>query len=44
VLDYAQESERAGRDRLRSKAVIIVQEGKQRAAKNKQVEAEQQLV
>jgi superfamily II DNA helicase RecQ len=44
VLDYAQESRRAGRDRLRSKAVIIVQEGKQQAAKDKQAEAEQQLV
>jgi superfamily II DNA helicase RecQ len=44
VLDYAQESGRAGRDRLRSKAVIIVQEGEQRAAKDKQAEAEQQLV
>jgi superfamily II DNA helicase RecQ len=44
VLDYAQESGRAGRDGLRSKAVIIVQEGEQRAAKDKQAEAEQQLV
>jgi superfamily II DNA helicase RecQ len=44
VLDYAQESRRAGRDRLHSKAVIIVQEGEQRAAKDKQAEAEQQLV
>jgi superfamily II DNA helicase RecQ len=44
VLDYAQKSGRAGRDRLRSKAVIIVQEGKQQAAKDKQTEAEQELV
>jgi superfamily II DNA helicase RecQ len=44
VLDYAQESGRAGRDRLRSEAVIIVQEGEQRAAEDKQAEAEQQLV
>jgi superfamily II DNA helicase RecQ len=44
VLDYAQESRRAGRDRLRSKAVIIVQEGEQRAAKDKQAKVEQQLV
>jgi superfamily II DNA helicase RecQ len=44
VLDYAQESRQAGRDRLRSKAVIIVQEGEQRAAKDKQRKAEQQLV
>jgi superfamily II DNA helicase RecQ len=44
VLDYAQESGRAGRDRLGSEAVIIVQEGEQRAAKDKQTEAEQQLV
>jgi superfamily II DNA or RNA helicase len=44
VLDYAQESGRAGRDRLRSEAVMIVQEGEQRAAEDKQAEAEQQLV
>jgi superfamily II DNA helicase RecQ len=44
VLDYAQESGQAGRDRLRSKAVIIVQEGEQRAAEDKQAKAEQKLV
>jgi superfamily II DNA helicase RecQ len=44
VLDYAQESGRAGRDGLRSEAVMIVQEGEQRAAEDKQAEAEQQLV
>jgi superfamily II DNA helicase RecQ len=44
VLDYAQESGRAGRDGLRSEAVMIVQEGEQRAAEDKQTEAEQQLV
>ncbi|CAN9448941.1 unnamed protein product [Alternaria alternata] len=44
VLDYAQESGRAGRDGLRSEAVMIVQEGEQRAAENKQAEVEQQLV
>jgi superfamily II DNA helicase RecQ len=44
VLDYAQESGRAGRDGLRSEAVIIVQEGEQRAAEDKQAEVEQQLV
>ena len=44
MLDYAQESSRAGRDKLRSEAVIIVQEEEQRAAKNKQAEVEQQLV
>ncbi|KAJ4392399.1 hypothetical protein N0V91_011404, partial [Didymella pomorum] len=44
VLDYAQESGRAGRDSLRSEAVMIVQEGQQRAAEDKQGEAEQQLV
>jgi superfamily II DNA helicase RecQ len=44
VLDYAQESGRAGRDGLRSEAVMIVQEGEQRPAKDKQAEAEQQLV
>jgi superfamily II DNA helicase RecQ len=27
ILDYAQESSRAGRDRVRSEAIIIVQEG-----------------
>jgi superfamily II DNA helicase RecQ len=44
VLDYAQESGRAGRDGLRSEAVMMVQEGQQRAAEDKQAEAEQQLV
>jgi superfamily II DNA/RNA helicase len=44
VLDYAQESGRAGRDGQRSEAVMIVQEGEQRAAEDKQAEAEQQLV
>jgi len=44
VLDYAQESGRAGRDGLRSEAVMIVQEGEQRAAEDKQAEVEQQLV
>ncbi|RYO48247.1 hypothetical protein AA0116_g12773 [Alternaria tenuissima] len=43
VLDYAQESGRAGRDGLRSEAVMIVQEGEQRAAEDKQAEVEQQL-
>jgi hypothetical protein len=43
-LDYAQESGRAGRDGLRSEAVMIVQEGEQRAAEDKQTEAEQHLV
>jgi superfamily II DNA helicase RecQ len=44
VLDYAQESGRAGRDGLCSEAVMIVQEGEQRAAEDKQAEVEQQLV
>jgi superfamily II DNA helicase RecQ len=44
VLDYAQESGRAGRYGLRSEAVIVVQKGEQRAAEDKQGEAEQQLV
>jgi superfamily II DNA helicase RecQ len=44
VLDYAQESGRAGRDRSPSKAIIIVQDGNQRAAKDSQDEAEQALV
>jgi superfamily II DNA helicase RecQ len=44
VLDYAQESGRAGRDGLPSEAIMIVQEGNERAAKDKQDEAEQALV
>jgi superfamily II DNA helicase RecQ len=35
LLDYAQESSRAGRDGAQSEAIIIVQEGDQRAAKDK---------
>jgi superfamily II DNA helicase RecQ len=44
VLDYAQESGRAGRDGSPSEAIMIVQDGNQRAAKDKQDEAEQALV
>jgi RecQ family ATP-dependent DNA helicase len=44
VLDYAQESGRAGRDGSPSEAIMIVQDGNQRAASNKQEEAEQALV
>ncbi|KAK7178083.1 hypothetical protein PSPO01_15863 [Paraphaeosphaeria sporulosa] len=44
VLDYAQESGRAGRDGARSEAVMIVQEGAQRAAKDRQEEKEHALV
>jgi superfamily II DNA helicase RecQ len=44
VLDYAQESGRARRDRSLSEAIMIVQDGNQRAAKDKQDEAEQALV
>jgi superfamily II DNA helicase RecQ len=44
VLDYAQESRQAGRDGLRSEAVMIIQEGEQQVAEDKQAEAEQQLV
>jgi superfamily II DNA helicase RecQ len=44
VLDYAQESGRAGRDGLPSEAIMIVQDCDQRAAKDKQNEAEQALV
>jgi superfamily II DNA helicase RecQ len=44
ILDYAQESGRAGRDGLRSEAVIIGQEGDQRAPDDKQSEEEQALV
>ncbi|KAL1640735.1 hypothetical protein SLS61_010230 [Didymella pomorum] len=43
MLDYAQESGRAGRDGLRSEAVLIVQDGKQRTDDN-ETEAERQLV
>ncbi|KAA8615982.1 hypothetical protein PtrV1_11378 [Pyrenophora tritici-repentis] len=41
VLDYAQESGRAGRDGERSEAIMMVQDGEQRAADDKQGEAEQ---
>jgi superfamily II DNA helicase RecQ len=34
LLDYAQESGRAGRDRSPSEAIMIVQDGNQRAAKD----------
>ena len=44
VLDYAQESGRAGRDGLPSEAIMIVQDGDQRAAKDSQDKAEQALV
>jgi superfamily II DNA helicase RecQ len=44
VLDYAQESGRAGRDRSPSEAIMMVQEGDQRAVKDKQDEAEQALM
>ena len=44
ILDYAQESGRAGRDGTRSEAVIIVQEGAQHAAKDRQEEKEHALV
>jgi superfamily II DNA helicase RecQ len=44
VLDYAQESGRAGRDGLPSEAIMIVQDGDQRAAKDGLDEAEQALV
>ncbi|RYO26416.1 hypothetical protein AA0113_g12493 [Alternaria arborescens] len=43
MLDYAQESGRAGRDGLRSEAVLIVQDGKQRTDDN-ETEAERRLV
>jgi hypothetical protein len=39
ILDYAQESGRAGRDGLRSEAIIIGQEGEERVSDDKQVEA-----
>lgn len=48
MLDYAQESGRAGRDGLRSEAILIVQDGRQRVDNKqpgaKQAEAEQALV
>ena len=44
ILDYAQESGRAGRDGLRSEAIIIGQERDERACDDKQTKAEQQLV
>jgi superfamily II DNA helicase RecQ len=44
ILDYAQESGRAGRDGVRSEAIIIVQEGHKAACHDQQTEAEQQLV
>jgi superfamily II DNA/RNA helicase len=44
ILDYAQESGRAGRDGMPSEAIIIRQEGSQRASEDKQSEAEQRLV
>jgi superfamily II DNA helicase RecQ len=43
MLDYAQESGRAGRDGLRSEAVLMVQDGKQRTDGD-ETEAERQLV
>lgn len=43
MLEYAQESGRAGRDGLRSEAILIVQEGQQRADDG-QTEAEKALV
>jgi superfamily II DNA helicase RecQ len=43
-LDYAQESGRAGRDRVRSEAIIIMQEGHKAACYNQQTKAKQQLV
>jgi superfamily II DNA helicase RecQ len=44
VLDYAQESGRAGQDGCPSEAIMIVQDGDQRAAKDKQNKLEQALV
>ncbi|KAF2742023.1 P-loop containing nucleoside triphosphate hydrolase protein [Sporormia fimetaria CBS 119925] len=44
MLDYAQESGRAGRDGMRSEAVMIAQEGDQRPANDEQTEIEQALV
>jgi RecQ family ATP-dependent DNA helicase len=44
ILDYAQESGRAGRDGLPSEAIIVGQEGDERACDDKQTEAEQLLV
>jgi hypothetical protein len=44
ILDYAQESGRAGRDGLRSEAVVIAHEGDQRRAEDQQTATEQAMV
>jgi superfamily II DNA helicase RecQ len=44
ILDYAQGSGKAGRDRLPSEAIIMAQEGDQPTSEDKEVEAEQRLV
>jgi len=44
LLDYAQESGRAGRDGLRSEAIMVVQDGDKRYAEDEQMEAGQPLV
>jgi superfamily II DNA helicase RecQ len=44
MLDYAQESGRAGRDGLQSEAIIIGQAGEERVAQDKQTSDEQALV
>jgi superfamily II DNA helicase RecQ len=44
ILDYAQESGRAGRDGLRSEAIIIGQDREQAGCRDKQTASEQRLV
>jgi superfamily II DNA helicase RecQ len=44
LLDYAQESGRAGRDGLRSEAIIVEEEGEGRGRGDGQTEEEQQMV
>jgi superfamily II DNA helicase RecQ len=44
ILDYAQESDRAGRDGVRSEAIIVAQRDNEPTCYDQQTEAEQQLV
>lgn len=44
LMDYAQESGRAGRDRLKSEALIIIEEGSERRREDGQTEQEHDLI